>query len=56
MIECPKCGGEGWIWGYEIVNGSEDTWNDSMTRYTCDLCDGAGEVCDDYLDDYLDIW
>lgn len=34
--ECPKCQGEGWLWGKELDNPDDDTYDDTMTRYTCD--------------------
>lgn len=34
---CPKCGGAGWLRGSELDNPSEDTYADSMTRYSCDV-------------------
>ena len=46
--EC-RCDGEGWLWGSELYNPSEDTINDTMTKYTCNrddnicvLCNGTG--------------
>lgn len=38
--KCEKCGGEGWLWGKELDNPTEDTYSDSMTKYTCDGCGG----------------
>jgi hypothetical protein len=40
--KCRKCYGSGWAWGRELDNPSENTYNDDMTRYTCDWCDGHG--------------
>lgn len=39
---CYKCGGEGWCWGYELINYEYDGIDD--TRYTCDICDGVGWI------------
>lgn len=39
---CPACQGEGWLWGRELLNPSEDDIQDTMTQYTCDRCDGSG--------------
>jgi predicted ATPase len=35
--ECEKCGGAGWVWGYELENPTEDDYNND-TRYSCDKC------------------
>lgn len=35
---CPKCGGAGWVWGYELDEPDNDTATDTMTHYTCDWC------------------
>ena len=35
---CKKCNGAGWLWGYELDHPSVDTYNDTMTKYTCDQC------------------
>jgi hypothetical protein len=37
---CSKCGGAGWLWGYELDSPDDDTVNDTMTQYSCD-----GIVC-----------
>ncbi|MBT7928928.1 hypothetical protein HN682_03310 [Candidatus Peregrinibacteria bacterium] len=37
--KCEKCGGAGWVWGRELDNCDEDTYEDSMTQYFCDWCD-----------------
>ena len=34
--ECPKCQGEGWLWGKELNDPDEATYADTMTRYSCD--------------------
>ena len=36
---CPKCGGEGWLWCHELewYDGKENDYNDD-TRYLCDWC------------------
>lgn len=34
--DCEKCAGEGWCWGHQLDNPNEDTYADSMTRYSCD--------------------
>ena len=33
---CRKCGGAGWLWGYELDEPDEDTAVDTMTKYSCD--------------------
>ena len=40
--KCGKCDGCGWVWGYELDNCDKDTYDDSMTHYTCDWCNGTG--------------
>jgi hypothetical protein len=32
---CPKCGGEGWLWGHELVEPPDVEGYDD-TRYSCD--------------------
>jgi len=32
---CPKCGGEGWLWGHELVEPPDVEGHDD-TRYSCD--------------------
>ncbi len=34
--DCDKCGGAGWLRGRELSNPSDDTYNDTMTKYPCD--------------------
>ncbi|HOI38388.1 MAG TPA: hypothetical protein PLF11_13515 [Bacillota bacterium] len=46
---CTKCGGHGWVRGVELDQPSDDTAQDTMTRYTCDLCGGTGRVTDDQI-------
>ena len=48
---CLKCGGEGWLWGYELDDPDPDTYDDGMTRYTCDACKGTCEerTCDNCM-------
>jgi len=43
-VTCSACGGEGWLWGRELLDPSEDTYNDDQTQYTCDRCGGSGAV------------
>lgn len=43
MSACEKCGGAGWVWGFELHNPSSDTLNDTMTKYRCDECDECDE-------------
>lgn len=38
--DCEKCGGAGWLYGRELDSPSDDTYNDTMTKYSCD-----GEKC-----------
>jgi hypothetical protein len=33
---CKKCGGEGWLWGYELENPPEVPYGYDDTRYSCD--------------------
>ena len=33
--KCPKCDGEGWLWGYEL-DDPPDTGSHDDTRYSCD--------------------
>jgi len=43
--KCPKCGGEGCIWGYELSvppSGNYQDINDDV--YTCDVCKGKGFI------------
>ena len=40
--KCYKCGGAGWVTGKELDDPDEDTIRDSLTRYTCDRCNGDG--------------
>ena len=39
---CEKCGGEGWCRGTELDHADQNTIDDTMTRYSCDWCDGIG--------------
>jgi hypothetical protein len=48
LPECEKCGGAGWLRGRELDNHNEDTWADTMTKYTCDRCKGT---CAEPVDD-----
>lgn len=45
---CPHCGGEGWLWGYELKNANDETRQDDQTQYTCDYCNGTGVLKNDY--------
>ena len=36
--KCEKCGGAGWVRGYELDDSDNDTASDTMTRYSCDWC------------------
>ena len=36
--KCEKCGGAGWVRGYELDDPDNDTATDTMTRYSCDWC------------------
>lgn len=36
-----KCNGAGWVWGFELENPDKDTYNDTMTKYTCDRCQNS---------------
>lgn len=39
---CGKCGGEGWLWWFELKHYSgpaEETGSDDQ-KYTCDKCHG----------------
>lgn len=38
LQKCKKCGGAGWVWGRELDDPSEDTYQDDMTKYSCDWC------------------
>jgi len=44
LLVCEKCGGEGWLWGTELLNPSEDTQQDTQTQYSCDRCNGTGLI------------
>lgn len=35
---CRKCGGEGWLWSWELEDADEETLRDTMTHYSCDAC------------------
>jgi len=51
---CIKCGGAGWIWGKEFDEYDADTYNDSMTQYTCDWCKGVNPCA--YCNDPATPW
>jgi hypothetical protein len=34
--DCEKCRGAGWLYGRELNNPSDDTYDDTMTKYSCD--------------------
>lgn len=47
--KCTKCGGEQWLWGNELEDPSPETYDDTMTKYSCDcMCH-----CDP---DYTTFW
>lgn len=35
---CEKCGGSGWVRGRELDDADDATFDDTMTRYSCDAC------------------
>ena len=51
-MKCEKCGGEGWVWWYELDTyyGPAIETGEDDTRYTCDWCDGEGHG--DFDEDY----
>jgi hypothetical protein len=53
--KCPKCQGAGWVWGRELDHPSEETSQDTMTKYTCDECNGESrkEPQENILDSIL---
>lgn len=40
--ECWRCGGEGWISGYEIASQNDYGLIDSHKSYMCPCCHGSG--------------
>jgi len=47
---CNKCGGEGWLWDYELDDPPEDIYQ-TDNRYTCDWCGGCGLILKGIEDD-----
>lgn len=34
--ECDKCKGKGWVGGFQLDHADIDTYNDTVTKYSCD--------------------
>jgi hypothetical protein len=42
---CTKCGGRGWVYGYELDDPTEDeAWRPQDTQYDCDGCSVASPL------------
>jgi len=40
-IKCPKCDGQGIVSKPPYVAGDQNTWTDTQTIHTCNLCNGS---------------
>jgi hypothetical protein len=42
---CTKCGGEGWLWWFELdeYSGPATETGEDDTQYSCDACEASEE-------------
>ena len=39
-VKCPKCDGQGTVSKPSWIAGDQNTWTDTQTSHTCNLCNG----------------